>query len=119
MDSLGHVNNLVYLRWFEEARIRYFACSGMMGPDGGVPVILARQHCDYLAALTYPDDVEVRCSVTKIGRSSITLSFAIRSDKHGADVARGEGVLVVFDYAAGHSTPVTDELRARLEAFES
>jgi acyl-CoA thioester hydrolase len=119
MDALGHVNNLAYLRWFEEARIRYFARSGLLAEGGKIGVILAHQRCDYLAPLTYPDDVEIRVSTTKIGRSSFTLSFAIRSVAQAADVARGEGVLVAFDYVTGRSTAITDALRAGIEALES
>jgi acyl-CoA thioester hydrolase len=119
MDALGHVNNLVYLRWFEEARIRYFERAGLVSAEGRIGVILAHQRCDYLAPVTHPDEIEVRCSVTKLGRRSFSLSFVIRSETQGKDAARGEGVLVAFDYASGHSAPISDAVRARIEALEA
>ncbi len=119
MDALGHVNNLVYLRWFEQARITYFERAGLVNAQGRIGVILAHQRCDYLAPLAYPDEIEARCSAVKLGRSSLTLAFAIRSLKKDLDVARGEGVLVAFDYGAGRSAPLSDEVRARVEALEA
>jgi acyl-CoA thioester hydrolase len=118
MDALGHVNNLACLRWFEEARLRYLVRVGLGDESGRVGVILARQQCDYLAPLTYPDEIEVRVSTTKLGRSSFTLAFAVRSERLGADAARGEGSLVVFDYAMRRSVPMPEETRARIEAVE-
>jgi len=116
MDALGHVNNLVYLRWFEEARIRHAREAGLMDL-GGVGVILAHQRCDYLAPLTYPDTVEVRMALTRVGTRSFTLAFAVRSEALGRDVARGEGVLVAFDYATQRSVPLPEQARVALRGM--
>jgi acyl-CoA thioester hydrolase len=116
MDALAHVNNLAYLRWFEETRIAY--ARKVWGMIDGLGVILAHQRCDYLAPVTHPDNVEVRLSCTKLGRSSVTLSFIIRSDNLELDVARGEGVMVAFDYSTKTTVAIPDGLRERIIAFE-
>ena len=61
MDSFNHVNNIVYLRWFESARIRLFERLGLMEEMrlNAIGPILARSTCDYLLPVSYPDTVIV------------------------------------------------------------
>lgn len=115
MDALGHVNNTIYARWFEQARIEYFAASGLRGEEGAGP-ILARQAIDFVAPVFYPDRISVSVRATRIGTTSLTLSYeATSQQKSGAVVARGESVVVLYDYAAGKKVPIGPELRRRLE----
>jgi acyl-CoA thioester hydrolase len=122
MDALGHVNNTVYLRWFESARIAYFSRSGMM-PDGKRPAIgpiLARQTCDYRLALAYPDTVRVSTTVTRLGTTSFTMAFRIASEARGGAVAaEGEGIGVWVEYATGRKVALDDALRDAIAAFEA
>src|SRR3954462_9780666 len=75
MDSFGHVNNVVYLRWFESARIAYFERVQMMAEMPRLGPILARQSIDYRIPLTYPDRVRVSCGVASIGNTSFVLKM--------------------------------------------
>lgn len=119
MDSLSHVNNAVYSRWLEQARIAYFERVGLLGDDG-VGAILARQTIDFVAPVFYPDRVSVSVSATRIGTTSLTLSYEVVSEaQNGAVVAKGESVVVVFDYRAGVKLPVGAELRRRIEGAAS
>lgn len=114
MDALGHVNNAVYARWLEQARIEYFQRVGLIG-GGAVGPILARQSIDFVQPVVYPDRISVSVGVSRIGTTSITLSYVARSrEKQGAVVMRGESVIVVFDYAEGRKTPVSADLRQRI-----
>lgn len=117
MDALGHVNNAIYARWLEQARIAYFQRVGLLGA-GTVGPILARQAIDFVEPVTYPDTVTVSVGVSRIGTTSITLSYLCTSQaKQGAVVMKAESVIVVFDYAEGKKTPVSDELRRRIEGL--
>lgn len=113
MDAFRHVNNTAYLRWFETARIEWFAKVGFAQSDGVGP-ILARTEIDYRAPLTWPDTVDVSIGVVSVGRSSVTLGYEVRSDKLGAVAARGVTVIVQFDYGSGKSVPLDDAMRARI-----
>lgn len=117
MDALGHVNNTVYLRWFEEARVTYFHRANL-AIEGSVGIILAHQRCDYLAPVVYPDTIEVRVSVTKLGGASMTMRFSILSEKLGREAARGEGVIVAYDHATLKTIRVPEDVRDRLVTFE-
>lgn len=120
MDALGHVNNTVYLRWFESARIAYFERTALheaMSQARRGP-ILARQAIDYRRPLSYPDRVRTAVSVTRIGTTSFTMSVKITSLTHDAVAAEGEGVLVLVDYATGEKIRISDELRQLVLALE-
>jgi acyl-CoA thioester hydrolase len=103
MDAYLHVNNVVYFRWFESARMAYFARSGLMAALGstGFGPILAATSCRYRAPLTYPDRIHIGARVTEVGTDRFTMGFAIASDTLGCIAAEGDGVIVCFDYAAG------------------
>jgi acyl-CoA thioester hydrolase len=119
MDALGHVNNAIYARWLEQARIAYFERLGLIGV-GSVGPILARQAIDFRKPVRYPDRVTLWVSVFRIGTTSLMLGYrATSSAQGGATVIEAESVIVVFDYAAGTKTPVSDELRQRVEALEA
>ena len=121
MDAFQHVNNVVYARWLETARIVYLERIGLIDRmrEEGVGPILAKTVIDYKRPLQYPDTVHVRATVTRIGGSSFAMSFRIRSEALGTDVASGEQVMVVYDYRAGATAPVDDRLRGAIAAVEA
>jgi acyl-CoA thioester hydrolase len=120
MDALGHVNNLVYLRWFESARVTYFerlALAEDMRARRAGP-ILARQEIDYRRPLSYPDRVRVETGITRLGKSSFTMGFRITRADGGDLVAQGQGVVVMVDYASGKALPLGEAFMATVAALE-
>ncbi len=120
MDAFAHVNNTVYLRWFETGRIAYFEKTGVAkDPTGSGPKpLLARSEVDYLAPVTYPDTVTVKTTVFKLGNTSFVMGYQVHSAKLGAVAARGEGVIVMVD-AAGKKAPLPPALRDAIAALEA
>ena len=121
MDAFGHVNNAVYLRWFESARIAYFERLRLIERGGvaGVGPILARATVDYRIPLRYPDRIRASATVTKLGNTSFTMGYRVTSEGNaGAVAAEGEGVIVLVDYAKGGKVPLDDELRKRISDLE-
>jgi acyl-CoA thioester hydrolase len=120
MDAFGHVNNVLYLRWFESARIAYFERAGMMRTMPKVGPIMARQSIDYRMPLHYPDTVSVSCAVSSVGRTSFQLHLEMRSAAHGGAVAaESDGVIVMFDYEKQTKTPVSEEVRRAIEDLQA
>ncbi len=116
-DAFGHVNNVVYFRWFESARIELlneFSSAVTMSGTGLGP-ILASIKCDYRKQLRFPDVVDVGSRVTRIGRSSVDIGHAIVSRQQGQIVAEGNSVIVIFDYAANRATRIPEDLRLQFE----
>jgi acyl-CoA thioester hydrolase len=117
MDSFQHVNNTVYLRWFESARIAFFETVGMnrSAQQTGPGPILARATVDFLKPVTFPDRITVEARVESVGNTSFVMHYRASSERLG-ECARGEGVVVMFDYSNGTKVKISDELRARLTA---
>jgi acyl-CoA thioester hydrolase len=121
MDAFQHVNNTVYLRWMESARIAYFERLDLADRSlgEGVGPILARTEIDYRRPVTYPDTVTIVVGVTRVGTSSFAMSDSVTSEKQGgAVVAEGRTVQVLIDYGTGEKVPLDAEMRERIEALQ-
>jgi acyl-CoA thioester hydrolase len=119
-DAFGHVNNVVYFRWFESARIEYFRQAGLahLMSNQGVGPILASIKCDFKRQLNYPDTLQVTAGIDSIGRTSLKMSHTIYSQAHGAIAALGDSVIVMFDYANQRPVLVPDSIRAKIDELE-
>jgi len=121
MDAFAHVNNTVYLRWFESARIAYFEKIGALErmKQQGVGPILARATIDYRLPVVYPDRVKVSATVLKLGNTSFVMGYRASSQQHGDKVvAEGEGVIVMVDYRSGQKVALDEVLRAAIAGAE-
>ncbi|MGE5646936.1 MAG: acyl-CoA thioesterase [Acidobacteriota bacterium] len=118
-DSFGHVNNTVYLRWCETARIEYLIRVGlwMVAPDGTGP-ILAAISCDYRRPLRFPCNVRIGARVTKIGNSSFRMEHLVVGDVDNTVAAEAHSTLVVLNYKHGKPVPVPDAVREAIERLE-
>jgi acyl-CoA thioester hydrolase len=116
LDSLGHVNNAVYLTYFESARIAYWLHTTKRTGLGALDMILARAEIDFRSPLAYGESVEISVGATSLGRSSFVLESDMHERASGRLVAGSRKVLVYFDYAAGKSAPIPDGLRALILA---
>lgn len=115
LDALRHLNNVAYFRYFEEARIHWFATLGIeYGEDGEGP-ILANIETRFIKPALYPEDVVIELRTGRVGNSSFVLAHTMRSATDPSVVyATGEAVLVWIDIAAGTSRPLPDRIRALL-----
>lgn len=122
MDAFAHVNNAVYLSWFENVRFHYFGLIGLrqLQRTEGIGPILARAEVDYRAPVEFPDTLLVNNRTVEIGRTSFVLENAVWSTSQAREVARGRFVIVTVDYRSGATkTPVPDAVRARILELDS
>lgn len=117
MDALGHLNNTLYFRFCEEARVRWLAANGWaVSTAAGSGPILAATSCQFRAPVVYPADIRIETFVSKIGTSSFTLSHRIcRDDRPDQVAAEAEVVIVWCDYAVGKPVSLPAVLRQQLE----
>ncbi|MEU7135156.1 thioesterase family protein [Streptomyces sp. NPDC046261] len=118
MDAYGHVNNAVFLRYLEEARIdlihqlRLKAAEGSFA-DGSV---VARHEIDYLRPLVHrAEPVTVETWVTKVGAASMTVSYEVKDAEQV--YVRASTVVVPFDLASGRPRRVTADEKELLKTF--
>ena len=83
MDAFQHVNNVVYFRYFESARIAYSVKIGLHAyrEQTGIGPILGSTSCKYKLPLTYPDTVSVGARTTAIEDDRFTMQYAIVSHR--------------------------------------
>jgi acyl-CoA thioester hydrolase len=117
MDALGHVNNTVYFRYMEQARIEWlFAQARSHDPyaTSSGPVIV-NASCTFEQPLVYPGDVEVRMYLAAPGKSSVGSFYDILKD--GRRYAEGAAKIVWIDLATGRSTPLPEAIAGPLRAL--
>jgi acyl-CoA thioester hydrolase len=119
MDALGHVNNIIYFRYFETARMRYLEQAGLIDimKDIGIGPILARTSCTYRVPVYYPDTLSVGTRVSTIGNTHFNMDYLIVSERKGA-AANGDSVVVTFDYRANGKAPVPGAVIRAIEKLE-
>ena len=119
-DSLSHVNNIIYFRWAESARIDYLTRANAW--DGSATVkagpSLASISCDFRFPLTYPDTIQVGASITALGNSSFKMAHRIISANRGIIAADLDSTLVWIDYATGKPLALPAKLREAIEKLE-
>ena len=121
MDAYGHVNNVVFLRLLEDARVMAF--HGHDSDDGGsildTGVLVARHEIDYLAPLHWrPEPVAIDLWITDIGGASFDMGYEVLDDDvDGRRVvyARAESTMVVYDLKAQRPRRLSAADRQRLE----
>ncbi len=119
MDAFNHVNNTVYFKYFEEARIQYFRSSGFRETTKplGLGPILAQTGCQFILPVQYPDRVKVKAGVSRIGNKSISLDYELHSEKLGL-VAKGDSIIVCYDYETAKTAPLPQSTRESISLFE-
>ena len=110
VDSMGHVNNAVFLTYLEEARIAFLLPLGAEVSS----MILARVEIDFRAPLRMGDEVEIGVRPANVGTKSFELEYEVRARDLVA--AEAKTVIVSFDYASGRSIEVPDSWREALAA---
>jgi acyl-CoA thioester hydrolase len=120
LDVYGHVNNVVYLRWFEAARAAYAMQVGVeiLSRDRGVGAILASVTCNYRRPSAYPGVVYAGARVSRLTVGSVTLQYLVADATTGVPVADGQSDAVLYDYAANEPVAVPGRIRAAVEQLE-
>ena len=121
MDAMGHINNIVYFRYFESARIAYFQKLGFLAAGDTAPVgpILGAIQCKFKMPLTFPDTVSVGTRVTRIETDRFVMAYAVMSHKEQRIAAEGEGVIVAYNYREGKKAILPDEIIQRIQMLEA
>lgn len=112
MDAFGHVNNVVYLRYLEEARVDFM---WRLAPGGGSRaftggVVVARHEISYLKPLFHRHaPVTIELWVEETGAAFITLGYEVKDDDTDTVYARASTVIVPYDLERGRPRRLTSE----------
>jgi acyl-CoA thioester hydrolase len=117
MDAMGHVNNTIYFRYMEQARIEWLESLGY-----GVAVtcdeapVIVNASCTFIVPFTYPGTVEVRTYVGRPGRSSLQTWHDLTKVGEDTLYAEGAAKMVWTRPSTGKSIPLPEALRRQAEA---
>ena len=120
MDFYRHVNNVVYFRYFENARLEYFRRLGWFEyeRETGIGPILHSTQARFRRPLTYPDTVSAAVRVSSLAEDRFTMNYLVVSHRLAAVAAEGQGIIVTYHYAEEKKVPIPDELRRRITELE-
>lgn len=121
MDAFGHVNNTVYFRYFEQARIGYFDAIDVMSymQDYGIGPILAETRCRFKAPLKSPDTIKIGAAVSEFDNNKMLMKYAVWSDTLQRVVAEGDGLIVFVDYKAHKKVKVPEMIADKVLGLQS
>lgn len=120
VDSRGHVNNAMYIRYFEEGRMHYL--HDVVGfpftesPDADI--IVLNMHCDYISPTFLGEIMNVHTGISRLGNKSMEMLYLITDKTSGRTVAEGSSVLVAYDYSARKTMGIPDSFREKIARFE-
>ncbi|WP_144211828.1 acyl-CoA thioesterase [Shewanella donghaensis] len=117
MDALNHVNNVVYFRYFETARIDFFNQINMLKylKETSIGPVLNETQARFKRPVTFPDTVLVSVSISDIQQDRFVMHYRIFSKAQQAITTTGSAKVVMFNFKTGQKATLTPELLTALE----
>jgi acyl-CoA thioester hydrolase len=113
MDAMGHVNNTVYFRFMEQARIGWFEALAPCGEAwSSTGIVIANASCNFRRPLNYPGTVEVKLSVGPPGGSSVATFYELLLDEE--IYADGEATVVFIAMDTQKPMRIPERIRSLL-----
>ncbi|MEX1148333.1 MAG: thioesterase family protein [Sphingomonadales bacterium] len=113
-DAYGHVNNVIYYSWFDTAVTKMLYERGVLFHDCLAIGLCVESQCEYFAPVSFPDTVEARVRIGRIGGKSLRYEVAIFLDGSDTPAAVGHFVHVFVDRDTRRPVPVSDQSKAAI-----
>ena len=115
MDAYGHVNNTIYFRYMEQARVEWITSLGYQVAPGRESMLMMNGFCNFYKQLSYPGDLILKTSIGAIGRTSMDVftSMALTSTPN-EEVAIGGATMVWVDLTTNKSAPWPEHILQKL-----
>ena len=114
-DALGHISNISYFIYLEEARTDFLVELGFGTDIADWRIILVSAKCDFVRQGYFNQRLRVMSEVSKIGNSSFMIVHQIKDEKTGELIATGEAGAVYFDFEKQKSEKLPTEFKEKLE----
>ncbi len=118
LDALGHVNNVVYFTYLEQARVHYLRELGITPSNpSGIGFILAEASCQFKSPLELGERVTIYARVSELRNSSFIFQYRMEGE-NGRLAATAHSAQVCYDYQAQRPIPMPDTWRKAIIAYE-
>lgn len=112
MDSFGHVNNSVYLTYFEQARVLWWQEMQWLPKEMNFGPVIVTARAAFIKPVVYPDTLQAKLYVHSVGRSSYIIDYELYSKDKGAGLmTEGETKVVWIDYKKQKSAPLPPSMK--------
>lgn len=116
MDAFGHVNNVMYYRYMESARIAYLQRLNLLSQDFNT--VIASSHCQYLQAVVYPDQLKIGVRVEELRNSAFRMHYLLWSEAQQKMIAQGEAVVVCVDKINMAKVSIPEQIKFDIRQLE-
>ena len=115
MDAYGHVNNTIYFRYMEQARVEWITSLGYQVAPGRESMLMLNGFCNFYKQLSYPGDLILKTSIGAIGRTSMDVytSMALTGDPD-SEVAIGGATMVWVNLTTNQSAPWPEDILQKI-----
>ena len=119
MDALQHVNNVVYFRYFETARIDFFNQINLLEDlqKTGVGPVISENNARYKRPVTCPDTVLVGVTISDIQADRFMMHYNVFSQAQNALTTIGSSQVVMFNFKTGKKANLSEPLLAALKTY--
>ncbi|MBM7646308.1 acyl-CoA thioester hydrolase [Scopulibacillus daqui] len=117
-DLLGHVNNVSYFTYLEQARVDFFKAITPDPETEDWSYILASVKCDFRAQAYFDQRLKVITEVSRIGEKSFGLHQPVFDAETGQLIAEGDSTIVYFDFKEQKSKSIPGNIRAKLQDYQ-
>lgn len=124
MDAFQHLNNVIYLRYFESARIAYMQAMGIntdlqnTGDETPIGPILADSYCRYRRPVTFPDTLHIGCRISELQEFGFTMEYHAFSEQQQTVVTTGQARIVMLNYLNGQKFALDDALLGKIKKVQ-
>ncbi len=120
IDAFGHVNNAIYLTYFEIARSVYWK-EIIQWDWNSVGIIIRRSEIEYLKPITLTDEIYAYVRTSRIGNSSFDIDYILVKKVIGGEeiCTTGQTQCVTYDYSTNKSTAIPSYQRIKMQKFEA
>ncbi|WP_216937078.1 MULTISPECIES: thioesterase family protein [unclassified Acinetobacter] len=116
MDAFGHVNNAMYYRYVENARLAYWGLLDLSNES--VVTVVSSNQCRYLRPVIFPDHLKVAARIEEIRNSAFRMHYLLWSEKQQSIVATSEAVIVCVDKTTMQKTEIPQYIREKIKMLE-
>ncbi|WP_343598393.1 thioesterase family protein [Acinetobacter sp.] len=116
MDAFGHVNNVIYYRYIESARIQYLNTLNIF--NEALYSVVATNQCQYLKPVFFPDQLKIGVRVVEMRNSAIRMEYLLWSQQQQTVVALAEAVIVFVDQKELKKTKIPEQIRQKIIQLE-
>jgi len=118
LDAMGHVNNVAFLAFMEDARVQYWRALKTERGLRGINFILAEVTCRYLSPAYFGETLVIGIRALNLGNKSFQFDYRMEEKAGGRLVAEGSSVQVMYDYKRKQSTSIGEKMRDAVAALE-